>query len=142
MGYFKNKLIKEDHFYMSIAEIISQRSYDDMFKVGAIITRDNNILSYGWNGTPYGMNNDTRNTDGTTKWEVIHAEANAICKLALSAVSSKDATLYVTLSPCLECTKLLLQSKIKRIVYKDLYYNQGNKALEFLSENGVKIEKY
>lgn len=142
MGYFKNKLIKEDHFYMSIAEIISQRSYDDVFKVGAIITRDNNILSYGWNGTPYGMDNDTRNNDGTTKWEVIHAEANAICKLALSAVSSKDATLYVTLSPCLECTKLLLQSKIKRIVYKDLYYNQGHKALEFLSENGVKIEKY
>jgi len=127
---------------MSIAEIISQRSYDDIFKVGAIITRDNNILSYGWNGTPYGMDNNTRNNDGTTKWEVIHAEANAICKLALSAVSSKDATLYVTLSPCLECTKLLLQSKIKRIVYKDLYYNQGNKALEFLSENGVKIEKY
>ena len=93
MGYFKNKLIKEDHFYMSIAEIISQRSYDDVFKVGAIITRDNNILSYGWNGTPYGMDNDTRNNDGTTKWEVIHAEANAICKLALSAVSSKDATL-------------------------------------------------
>ena len=142
MGYFKNKLIKEDHFYMSIAEIISQRSYDDIFKVGAIITRDNNILSYGWNGTPYGMDNNTRNNDGTTKWEVIHAEANAICKLALSAVSSKDATLYVTLSPCLECTKLLLQSKIKRIVYKDLYYNRGNKALEFLSENGVKIEKY
>lgn len=142
LGYYKNKRVEEDTLYMNIAEIISQRSHDNAYKVGAIITKGINILSYGWNGTPHGMDNNTRDLFNNTKWEVIHAETNAICKLASSTSSSVGSTLYTTLSPCLECTKLILQSQIKRVVYKELYHDKGDKAIEFLSNNGVQVEKY
>lgn len=124
---------------MGIAKLVAKRSHDNKHKVGAVIAKGNNILSYGWNGTPHGMDNNTRDTDGNTKWEVIHAEANAICKLASSTSSAEGATLYSTLSPCTECTKLILQSGIKRVVYKESY---EIKALLFLMDNGVQLEKY
>lgn len=139
MGKLKNNRIKEDDLYMGIAELVSRRSHDEKHKVGAVIAKGNQILSYGWNGTPHGMQNETRHADGTTKWEVIHAEANAICKLATSNASSEGATLYATLSPCTECTKLLLQSRIKRVVYKEAYQPE---ALLLLINNGVEVEKY
>ena len=139
LGYYKNKQIKQDDLYMGIAELVTQRSHDTKHKVGAVIAKGNNILSYGWNGTPHGMNNNTRDVDGNTKWEVIHAEANAICKLASSTSSSEGATLYATLSPCTECTKLILQAGIKRVVYRESYQAE---ALLLLMNNGVQLEKY
>lgn len=132
--------------YMSIAEIIAERSRDRLYKVGALIARDNNILSYGWNGTPHGMDNETRNHDATTKWEVIHAETNAIAKLAASTSSSEGATLYVTVAPCSDCTLLVLQAGIKRVIYKWPYLKEvdgvritQSYALELLQDNGVEV---
>ena len=139
LGYYKNKQIKQDDLYMGIAELVAQRSHDNKHQVGAVIAKGNNILSYGWNGTPHGMDNNTRDHEGNTKWEVIHAEANAICKLASSTSSSEGATLYATLSPCTECTKLILQAGIKRVVYRESYQNE---ALLLLMNNGVQLEKY
>ena len=117
-----------------------------MYKVGALIAKGNNILSYGWNGTPHGMDNETRDSDGNTKWEVIHAETNAIAKLAASTSSSEGATLYLTVAPCADCTKLILQSGIKRLVYKWPYLKEvngvritQNYALELLEDNGVEV---
>ena len=132
--------------YLEIAEIISERSRDRLYKVGALIAKGNNILSYGWNGTPHGMDNETRDSDGNTKWVVIHAEKNAIAKLAASTSSSEGATLYLTVAPCADCTKLILQSGIKRLVYKWPYLKEvdgvritQNYALELLQDNGVEV---
>jgi len=139
LGYYKTKQIKQDDLYMGIAELVAQRSHDNKHQVGAVIAKGNNILSYGWNGTPHGMDNNTRDGDGNTKWEVIHAEANAICKLASSTSSSEGSTLYATLSPCTECTKLILQAGIQRVLYKETY---EAKAIELMVKNGVTVEKY
>ncbi len=142
-------LSKNDKMYLEIAQIISERSRDRLYKVGALIAKDNNILSYGWNGTPHGMDNETRDHDGITKWEVIHAETNAIAKLAASTSSSEGATLYLTVAPCSDCTKLILQSGIKRLVYKWPYLKEVNGvritqsyALELLQDNGVEVAQY
>lgn len=139
MGYYKTKQIKQDDLYMGIAELVAQRSHDTKYQVGSVIAKGNNILSYGWNGTPHGMDNKTRDSDGNTKWEVIHAEANALCKMASGTSSSQGATLYATLSPCTECSKLILQSGIERVLYKEAYQIE---AIEFLVNNGVTVEKY
>ena len=140
------KLSKDDAMYMNIARVVALRSRDEHFKVGAVIARGNKILSYGWNGTPHGMDNETRNHDASTKWEVIHAETNAIAKLAASTSSSEGATLYLTVAPCSECTKLILQSGIKRVVYKWPYLKEvdgvritQNYALDLLQDNGVEV---
>ena len=132
-----------------MAEVVSKRSRDNVYKVGAVIAKGNKILSYGWNGTPHGMINETRNGAGNTKWEVVHAETNAIAKLAASTSSSKDSTLYLTHSPCKECTKLILQSGIKRLVFKYVYesWRTGvrspeNEALDLLQKYGVDIAQY
>ena len=142
-------LSKNDKMYLEIAQIISERSRDRLYKVGALIAKGNNILSYGWNGTPHGMDNETRNHDATTKWELVHAETNAIAKLAASTSSSLGATLYLTHSPCKDCTKLILQSGIKRLVYKKLYESWINgeripqiDALHLLQDNGVEVAQY
>ena len=142
------KLSKDDAMYMNIARVVALRSRDEHFKVGAVIARGNKILSYGWNGTPHGMDNETRNHDASTKWEVIHAETNAIAKLAASTSSSEGATLYLTVAPCSECTKLILQSGIKRVVYKWPYLKEvdgvritQNYALDLLQDNGVEVEQ-
>jgi len=138
MGIFKEKQIKEDDMFMGMLKPIEDRSYDDKYQVAAILARGNKILSYGWNGTPMGMANETR-INGESKWEVVHAEANALCKLASATESSEGATLYCSLSPCKECSKLLLQAGIKRVVFRKEYQAV---AIEFLKENGVKVEKY
>ena len=142
-------LSKNDKMYLEIAQIISERSRDRLYKVGALIAKGNNILSYGWNGTPHGMDNETRNHDATTKWEVIHAETNAIAKLAASTSSSEGATLYVTVAPCSDCTLLVMQAGIKRVVYKWPYLKEvdgvrvtQNYALDLLRDNGVEIAQY
>ncbi len=107
-------------------------------KVGAIIVKNNMIISDGFNGTPSGFDNNCEDSDGNTNWYVLHAEANAILKVAKSTNSCKDATLYLTLSPCKECAKLIHQSGIKRLVYLKNY--KDITGLQFLEKAGVKID--
>lgn len=104
-------------------------------KVGALIVKDRMIISDGYNGTPSGFDNQCEDECGKTHWYVLHAEANAILKLASSTQSAKGATLYITLSPCRECSKLILQSGISRIVYIDEY--SDNEGINFLREHGI-----
>ena len=107
-------------------------------KVGAIIVKNNMIISDGFNGTPSGFDNNCEDSEGNTNWYVLHAEANAILKVAKSTNSCKDATLYLTLSPCKECAKLIHQSGIKRLVYLKNY--KDTTGLQFLENAGVKID--
>jgi len=106
--------------YMNIAEEISKRSYAQRLKVGAILVKNNSIISDGYNGMPYGFENLCE-TNNITNVEVLHAELNAITKIAKSNQSSEDSTLYVTVSPCLECAKLIIQCGIKNIYFKHRY---------------------
>ncbi len=107
-------------------------------KVGAIIVKNNMIISDGFNGTPSGFDNNCEDSEGNTNWYVLHAEANAILKVAKSTNSCEDATLYLTLSPCKECAKLIHQSGIKRLVYLKNY--KDTTGLQFLKNAGVKID--
>lgn len=121
---------KLDQLFIDIAYRVSYMSHDTDRQVGAIIIKDGNILSMGYNGMPSGMSNNCKNNKGATNKEVIHAEANAICKLARSTGSSEGATIYSTLSPCIDCAKLILQSGIKQIVYAEAYHiDEGTQLL-------------
>jgi dCMP deaminase len=108
-------------------------------KVGALIVKDGMIISDGYNGTPTGFPNDCEGTDGMTHWFVLHAEANAILKVAKSTNDARGATLYLTHSPCKECSKLVLQSGIKRLVFLDAYKDPA--GLDLLKNGGVLISK-
>ena len=120
-----------------MAEQWSQLSYCKRKKVGALIVKNNMIISDGYNGTPSGFENICEDENELTKWYVLHAEANAILKVARSTQSCEGATLYLTLSPCKECSKLIFQSGIKKVVFKKLYKDQ--EGLKFLLEAGVEI---
>jgi len=111
-------------------------SHDIKIRVGSIIVRDGQILSQGWNGTPSGMSNNTRNALGETKPETIHSEENALMKLAKNGGGSDGATIYCTHSPCYGCAKLILQAGIKRVVYSELYCS---KSLDFMKERGLEL---
>ena len=106
-------------------------------KVGALIVKNGMIISDGYNGTPSGFSNDCEDDNGLTHWYVLHAEANALLKVSKSTNSSSDATLYITLSPCKECSKLILQAGIKRVVYHVAYKDLSGP--EFLREAGVDV---
>ncbi len=106
-------------------------------KVGAIIVKDRMIISDGYNGTPTGFENPCEDEEGYTKWYVLHAEANAILKVANSTQSCKGATLYITLSPCKQCSKLIHQAGIETVVYSKQYRDAS--GLEFLEKAGVKL---
>lgn len=110
-----------DSRYLRMAHIWAENSYCQRRKVGAIIVKDKMIISDGYNGTPVGFENVCEDAEGVTKPYVLHAEANAISKVARSNNSSDGSTLYVTASPCLECAKLIIQSGIRRVVYNELY---------------------
>ena len=110
-----------DKRYLRMASIWAENSYCQRRKVGAILVRDQMIISDGYNGTPAGFENVCEDADGITKPYVLHAEANAITKVARSNNSSEDSTLYITASPCLECAKLIIQAGIKRVVFNELY---------------------
>ena len=110
-----------DKRYLRMAQIWAENSYCQRRKVGAIIVKDQMIISDGFNGTPSGFENICEDETGTTKPHVLHAEANAITKVARSNNSSNNATLYVTASPCGECAKLIIQAGIKRVVFHELY---------------------
>ncbi len=125
-----------DERYLRMAKIWSENSYCVRRKVGALIVRDNMIISDGYNGTPSGFPNICEENNVTFPY-VLHAEANAITKVARSNNSSQDATLYVTASPCMECSKLIIQAGIKRVVFSDLYRIQD--GIDLLKEAGIEI---
>jgi len=132
-----DKQKKYDIAYLKIAREWGELSYCKRRQVGAIIVKDNMIISDGYNGTPSGFENCCEDDEGYTKWYVLHAEANAITKVASSTQSSEGSTLYVTLSPCTECSKLIHQAKIKRVVYNEQY--KDTSGLEFLQNAGVEV---
>ncbi len=130
---------KFDIAYLKMAQEWAKLSYCERRHVGALIVKDRMIISDGYNGTPSGFENRCEDNEGKTQWYVLHAEANAILKLASSTQSGKDATLYVTLSPCKECSKLVLQSGIRKVVYLDDY--SDNDGIEFLKNHNIEILK-
>jgi len=131
------KQLKYDQAYMRMAFEWGKLSYCERKQVGAIIVKDRMIISDGFNGTPTGFENPCEDREGNTKWYVLHAEANAILKVAASTQSCKDSTLYITLSPCKECSKLIHQSGIKRVVYANAYKDET--GLKFLEKAGVEL---
>jgi len=133
------KEFRYDKAYLKVAHVFSELSYDEQIKVGSIIVRDGRVLSQGWNGMPAGMPNETRHVCKTTRPEVIHSEANALMKLARTGGGSEGATIYTTHSPCMECSKLILQSGIIRVVYDETY---DSYALQFLKERGLDVKTY
>ena len=135
-----NKQRKYDKLYMDLAIRIADMSHDTDKKVGSIVVKENNILAFGFNGMPSGMPNECKKQDGSTKREVIHAESNAICKLAKTTSSAEGATMYCTLSPCIECAKLMIQSGITRFVFNELYKNDAGIRM-LLEFSGIKVDK-
>ena len=130
---------KFDLAYLEMAAVWSKLSYCRRKQVGALIVKDRMIISDGYNGTPSGFENCCEDENGKTQWFVLHAEANAILKLAASTQSAKDATLYLTLSPCKECSKLILQAGIRKVVYIDEYSDED--GIEFLKNHGIELLK-
>ena len=130
---------KFDQRYLEMAEIWARNSYCKRRQVGALLVKDRMIISDGYNGTPSGFENICEDENGVTKPYVLHAEANAITKVAKSGNSSRNATLYVTASPCMECAKLIIQAGIKRVVYKDEY--RLTDGIELLLKAGLEVEK-
>ena len=135
----QKKQHKFDKAYLRIAKEWSKLSHCNRKQVGALIVKDRMIISDGYNGTPSGFENFCEDDEGYTKWYVLHAEANAILKVAGSTQSCKDATLYITMSPCKECSKLIHQSGISRLVYHIDY--KDNSGLEFLEKAGVELQQ-
>ncbi|MCM1138728.1 MAG: dCMP deaminase family protein [Duncaniella sp.] len=124
-----------DRRYLRMARIWAENSYCERRKVGALLVKERAIISDGFNGTPAGFENVCEDEDGVTKRYVLHAEANAITKVACSNNSSEGSTLYVTASPCLDCAKLIIQAGIKRVVFNELY--RINDGIELLERAGV-----
>lgn len=126
-----------DRAYLKMAAQWAQLSHCNRKKVGALIVREGMIISDGYNGTPSGFENNCEDENGDTKWYVLHAEANAITKVARSTNNAGNATLYLTLSPCKECCKLVHQIGIRRLVYIDRYKDET--GLNFLEQAGVEV---
>ncbi len=127
-----------DERYLRMARIWAENSYCKRRQVGALIVKDKSIISDGYNGTPSGFENLCEDENDRTKPYVLHAEANAITKVAKSGNSSDGATLYVTASPCIECAKLIIQAGIVRVVYSELY--RCYDGIELLEKAGVKVD--
>ena len=134
-----DKTKKYDIAYLKMAETWGKLSYCKRRQVGAIIVKNRMIISDGYNGTPTGFENVCEDEKNYTKWYVLHAEANAILKVASSTQSCDGATLYVTLSPCRECSKLIHQSGISRVVYSEAYKDLS--GVEFLKKAGVVVDQ-
>ena len=136
-----NKHGKLDQRYLRMAMIWAENSYCERRKVGAIVVKDKTIISDGYNGTPSGFENVCEDENNLTKPYVLHAEANAITKLARSNNNSEGATLYVTASPCIECAKLIIQAGIKRVVYAEKYrLEDGLRLLEKANVEVVRLK--
>lgn len=132
-----DKQLRYDTAYLKMAHQWSKLSHCKRKQVGAIIVKDEMIISDGYNGTPAGFNNCCEDDAGSTHWYVLHAEANAILKVAKSTNNCKGATLYLTLSPCKDCSKLVLQAGITRVVFMNSY--KDTEGVEFLQSAGVEI---
>ena len=133
-----DKNLELDKRYLSMAKVWSENSYCQRRQVGALIVKDKMIISDGYNGTPSGFENVCETEEGVTKPYVLHAEANAITKIARSNNNSDGATLYVTDSPCIECSKLIIQAGIKRVVYGREY--RLTDGIDLLKKAGITIE--
>ena len=133
----ENKTLTFDQRYMRMATIWAENSYCERRKVGALVVKDKMIISDGYNGTPAGFENICEDENNVTKPYVLHAEANAITKIARSNNSSDGATLYVTASPCIECAKLIIQAGIKRVVYSEKYRLED--GLDLLKRANIEI---
>lgn len=133
----EQKQLKYDKAYLRMAHEWGKLSYCERKKVGAIIVKDRMIISDGYNGTPTGFENFCEDEEGYTKWYVLHAEANAISKVASSTQSCKGGTLYITLSPCKECSKLIHQAGIVRVVFTKAY--RDTSGIEFLKKAGIEV---
>jgi len=130
---------KFDVSYLEMARVWAKNSYCKRRQVGALIVKDRMIISDGYNGTPGGFENVCEDESGVTKPYVLHAEANAITKVAKSGNSSEGSTLYVTAAPCLECAKLIIQAGIRRVVYQDEY--RVRDGVELLERAGIEVSK-
>ena len=137
MDYNKQKQLRYDKAYLKMAREWAKLSHCTRKQVGALIVKDGMIISDGYNGTPTGFENICEDEENYTKWYVLHAEANAITKVSSSTQSSQGATLYVTLSPCKDCSKLIFQAGIVRVVYYEEYKDRS--GLDFLIEGGVEV---
>ena len=135
MNSSEDKQAQFDRRYLRMARIWAENSYCNRRKVGALIVKERMVISDGYNGTPTGFENICEDETGNTKAYVLHAEANAITKVAQSSNSSKGATLYTTASPCLECAKLIIQSGIVRVVYGEEY--RITDGLDLLKRAGI-----
>ena len=133
------KQLQFDRSYLDMAQIWARNSYCKRRQVGALIVKDRMIISDGYNGTPSGFENICEDETGHTKPYVLHAEANAITKIAKSGNSSEGATMYVTTAPCLECSKLIIQAGIKRLVYRDNY--RITDGIDLLKVVGIEVVK-
>lgn len=134
----KDKQHQLDQRYLRMARIWAENSYCQRRQVGALVVKDQRIISDGYNGTPSGFENQCEDEEGVTHPYVLHAEANAITKLARSSNNSDGATLYVTASPCIECAKLIIQAGIKRVVYGEKY--RLDDGLNLLKKANIKVE--
>jgi dCMP deaminase len=134
-----SKQLRYDKVYLKMALTWAELSHCSRKKVGAIIVKDDAIISDGYNGTPSGFDNCCENDLGETHWYVLHAEANAILKVAKSTNNCAGATLYLTHSPCKDCSKLILQSGIKRLVFQDKYRDTA--GIDFLNAAGLNVEQ-
>ena len=134
----KEKQLRYDTAYLNMAKEWSKLSHCERKQVGAIIVKDQVIISDGYNGTPTGFDNCCEDDNGETNWYVLHAEANALMKLSKSTNSSKGATLYITLSPCRDCAKLIHQAGIKRVVYITEYKDCS--GIDFLKKTDIELE--
>ncbi|MBR5235198.1 MAG: dCMP deaminase family protein [Bacteroidaceae bacterium] len=134
----ENKTLTFDQRYMRMATIWAENSYCERRKVGALVVKDKMIISDGYNGTPAGFENICEDENNVTKPYVLHAEANAITKIARSNNNSEGATLYVTASPCIECAKLIIQAGIKRVVYGEKY--RLTDGIDLLERAGITVD--
>lgn len=133
----QEKQFELDRRYLRMARIWAENSYCKRRQVGALIVKNNMIISDGYNGTPSGFENICEDETGTTKPYVLHAEANALTKVAASTNDCSGATIYVTASPCLECAKLIIQSKIARVIYEDEY--RLHDGIDLLKKAGIEV---
>jgi dCMP deaminase len=126
-----------DKLYLDVAERFAQMSYATRSKVGGVLVKDNNIISFGWNGTPAGFDNRCENDENATLPIVVHCEENIFAKLARKGcISAEGSTIYLTLSPCFNCSKLIIQSGVKRVVYLEEYRDKA--PIEFLKRAKIK----
>ncbi len=131
---------KYHKLYMDLAYRISQMSHCERYKVGCIIVKDTQIISMGWNGMPSGEDNCCEDKDGNTLNNVIHAEQNAIIKLAASSETSVKSVIYSTLAPCLSCAKLIVGAKISTVIYDTNY--RTNDGLDYLNKHGIQTHQF